>query len=248
MKESSDDSDIFDNNKQNYLNNNLYNKTKEVFELKKKEILSKDLNNINKININNNNEDELENNNDINNLTHKKSLKKKIKLNNIELFFFYYMKLLYIFYLFASIVIFSHLTMLIIKSKCHFLSIHLWITIFLAITMLYLGYIGVSYFNGVEINKNNNDERYNHDTIFWFNFSVLALTMISFIFLIKEHYLDIKEEKYIGIIIISFYLLTLFVEIIALLFFDLTNKIFDKKNDGYTLLELDEENEKLINI
>ena len=246
MKESSDDSDNLDYNEQNNLNNNLYIKTKEIFELKKKEILDKDSENINKINTNNNNnnEDVFENKKDINKLTEKKSIKRKIKLYNLEHFFYYYMKLLYIFYLFASIIFFTHLVMLIIKSKCYFLSIHLWTTIFLAITMLYLGYIGVSHFNGID-----NDKKYNHDNIFWFNFVVLVLTMISFIFLIKEHYLNNKQEKYIGIIIICFYLFTLLVEIIALLFFDLTNTIFDKTiNEGYNLLDLDEENERLINI
>ena len=217
-----------------------------LFELNKKESLS--LSGIfkknNQFNIDNN-EDEFKENKDIN----KKPLNNNIKLNKVEIFFYYYMKLLYFFYLFAGIIIFVHLMSLILKSKCHITSFYLWFSFLLVITLLYLGYIGVSYFNGVEINENNHEGKYNHDNIFWFNFGVLVLTMISFIFLIKEHYLDIKEEKYIGKIIFSFYIIIILLEIIALLFFDLTNRIFEKKiSDGYTLLEVDEEKERLINI
>lgn len=167
----------------------------------------------------------------------------------MDIFFYYYIKLLYIFYLVASILIFVHLMTLILKSKCKFKSFYLWFSLILVIAMLYLGNIGVSKFNGVEVNENNNEDIYDQDYMFWYNFIVLFLTMCTFIFLINEHYIYIKNEKYVGVIIISFYIIILLIEIFALLFFDLTNKIYElKKNDGYILLEANEENEKLINI
>lgn len=172
------------------------------------------------------------------------------ELTKLEIFFYYYMKLLYFFYLIAGIIIFIQLILLFINSKYKFKSFYLWITIILVIALLYLGYIGVTKFYGVKKNENiYREENYDQDSIFWFNFIVLVLTMTSFIFLIKEHYLEVKGEKIVGLIFISFYLIVLLIEIFALLYFDLTNRIFDLKlNDGYMLLESNEEHQRLIEI
>lgn len=71
--------------------------------------------------------------------------------------------------------------------------------------------------------------------------------MICFIFLIKDHCLEIKEEKIFGFIMLAFYLYVIFIQIGALFFFDLTNRIYHlKTNEEYILL--DEENERLIEI
>lgn len=168
----------------------------------------------------------------------------KTNFTKLEKVFYYYMKLLYIFYLIAGILIFVHLINLIIITKFEFKSFYLWTTLLLVVAMVYLGYIGVTKYNDEE---SDNDQKYDHDTLFWFHFGLLALTILSFIFLVKEHYLKIKEEQYIGVFIISFYIIVLLAEIIALLFFDLTKRIYAIKiNDEYTLL--DDENERLINI
>ena len=179
-------------------------------------------------------------------LNQNNSLNKQTRLTKLEIIFYYYMKILYIFYLLAGIIIFVYLMRLIIIFKFNFKSFYLWISFILVIAMLYVGYLGVSIFIGLNRLKSIREEKYDNDSFFWLNFGVLVLTMISFIFLIKDHYLGIKGEKYIGIVIISFYLIVLVFEIISLLFFDLTNKIFDFKiNDGYILLESNEEIEKL---
>ena len=172
------------------------------------------------------------------------------KLTKLEIFFYYYMKLLYCFYLIAGIIIFIQLMLLFFNSKYKFKSVYLWVTIVLVIAILCLGYIGVTKFYGVKKNENiHGEENYEQDNIFWFNFGVLVLTITSFIFLIKEHYLEVKGEKIVGLIFISFYLIVLLIEIFALLYFDLTNRIFDLKlNDGYMLLESNEENERLLEI
>ena len=214
--------------------------------------LSRNINNINtkeELLLNNdNNNNYYSNKLNFDDFEQKHSLNKENRLTKLEIFFYYYIKILYIFYLLAGIIFFVYLIRIIIKYNFHFKSFYLWISFILVIAMLYLGYIGVSIFNG--LNENINKEgKYDNDSFFWSNFGVLVLTILSFIFLIKENYLDNKGEKYIGIIIILFYLIVLLVEIIALIFFDLNNKIFDlKKNDGYILLESNEENEKLIEI
>ena len=179
-------------------------------------------------------------------LEQKKSLNNNnYKLTKLEIFFYYYMKLLYFFYLIAGIIFLIQLMLLFFNSKCKFKSIYLWVTLILIISILCLGYIGITKFYGVKKNGNiHGEESYDQDNIFWFNFSVLVLTMTSFIFLIKEHYLEVKGEKIMGLIFITIYLIVLLIEIFALLYFDLTNRIFELKlNDGYMLLESNEENE-----
>lgn len=211
--------------------------------------LSRNINNKEELLLNNDNNNYSSNKLNFDYLDKKISPNKETKLTKLEIFFYYYMKILYIFYLFAGIIFFVYLMSLIIKFKFHFESFYLWISFILVVAMLNLGYKGVCVFNGINENKNNKEEKYDNDTFFWFNFGVLSLNILSFISLIKEHYIDNKGEKYIGIIIICFYLIVLLVEVIALLFFDLNNKIFDFKiNDGYILLESNEENEKLIEI
>lgn len=178
----------------------------------------------------------------------------KNNLNKLEknyYFFYYYMKCLYYIYLLIGIIILIHYMFIILKSGfSKFFSYYTLFSLLLIMFMLYLGYFGSTIFNGVEKSESSNiDENYNHDYLFWFNFTVTTLTMISFIFLLKENHFDIKKEKYFGVFIIFVYIFILLVEIIALLFFDLTKKIFEiKVNEGYTLLETNEEKERLINI
>ena len=234
----------------------LYPQESVFFEVNKEESKSKsqDSRSINKIKNESSQNNNLYISNKSNNnyyLEQKKSLNNNNnKLTKLEIFFYYYMKLLYFFYLIAGIIIFIQLMLLFFNSKYKFKSVYLWVTIILVIAILCLGYIGVTKFYGVKKNENIHDEEnYAQDNIFWFNFTVLVLTMTSFIFLIKEHYLEVKGEKIIGLIFISFYLIVLLIEIFALLYFDLTNRIFELKlNDGYMLLESNEENERLLEI
>ena len=169
------------------------------------------------------------------------------KLTSSEKFFYYYIKCLYIIYFIFGSVIFIHSNSLILLTKYKIKSFYYWISFLLFLAMLYMGYIGFSKFNGVEKKENSAEENYNHDTIFWYNFYLLSLTLTCFIFLIKDHCLEIKEEKIFGFIMLAFYITVIFIEVGALLFFDLTNRIYHlKTNEEYILL--DEENERLIEI
>ena len=170
------------------------------------------------------------------------------KFSSLEQFFYYYMKLLYIFYIISAIILLLYSTVLIIISKFFFKSYFIWATFVLIFLMLYVGYSGFMKLNGTNIKKNE-EEKYDNDDLFWFNFIILVLTISSFIFLIKEHRLQLKQKKYVGIEIISFYIIILLIEIIGLLFFDMTDRIVEfKVSNGYKLLESNEENEKLLEI
>lgn len=178
----------------------------------------------------------------------KKIIFNKNKLTSLEKFFYYYMKILYIFYILCGIILFAYCIILLVISTIKFKSFFIWVTFILVLEMLSLGAIGFVKLNGLDKNRNE-DDKFDNDDLFWFNFVVLIFTMISFILLIKEHCLNIKGKKYAGIIIFSFYIIVLLVEIIGLLYFDLTDRIVDFKiDDEYRLLESNEENEKLIEI
>lgn len=179
----------------------------------------------------------------------KKNIFDSIKLSSLERFFYYYMKLLYIFYIFCSIILLLYTIVLIINSKFQLKSYFIWVTFALIMGMIYVGYIGFKKLNGTEI-KINEEEKFDNDDLFWFNFFILVLTISSFIFLIMEHNLELKQKKYVGIEVICFYIIILLVEIFGLLYFDMTDRIVQLKvNDGYKLLEFnEEEKEKLIEV
>lgn len=179
----------------------------------------------------------------------KKNIFDSIKLSSLERFFYYYMKLLYIFYIFCSIILLLYTIVLIINSKFQLKSYFIWVTFALIMGMIYVGYIGFKKLNGTEI-KINEEEKFDNDDLFWFNFFILVLTISSFIFLIMEHRLELKQKKYVGIEVICFYIIILLVEIFGLLYFDMTDRIVQLKvNDGYKLLEFnEEEKEKLIEV
>ena len=179
----------------------------------------------------------------------KKNIFDSIKLSSLERFFYYYMKLLYIFYIFCSIILLLYTIVLIINSKFQLKSYFIWVTFALIMGMIYVGYIGFKKLNGTEI-KINEEEKFDNDDLFWFNFFILVLTISSFIFLIMEHRLELKQKKYVGIEVICFYIIILLVEIFGLLYYDMTDRIVQLKvNDGYKLLEFnEEEKEKLIEV
>jgi hypothetical protein len=179
----------------------------------------------------------------------KKNIFDSIKLSSLERFFYYYMKLLYIFYIFCSIILLLYTIVLIINSKFQLKSYFIWVTFALIMGMIYVGYIGFKKLNGTEI-QINEEEKFDNDDLFWFNFFILVLTISSFIFLIMEHRLELKQKKYVGIEVICFYIIILLVEIFGLLYFDMTDRIVQLKvNDGYKLLEFnEEEKEKLIEV
>lgn len=224
------------------------------FEVSKEESLSVSKShgtrNMNNKKLNSSEEFEINTKSNYDNLE-KKNIFDNNKLSSLEHFFYYYMKLLYIFYIFCSIILLLYTIVLIINSKFQLKSYFIWVTFALIMGMIYIGYIGFKKLNGTDI-KINEEEKFDNDDLFWFNFFILVLTISSFIFLIKEHRLELKQKKYVGVEVICFYIIILLVEIFGLLYFDMTDRIVQLKvNDGYKLLEFnedEEEKEKLIEV
>ena len=112
--------------------------------------------------------------------------------------------------------------------------------------MLNLAYEGISKFFRI---KESDDKDISFDSLFWHNFAVLFFTMLSFLCLIEEKYSKIKEKKYIGLIIIFWYIFMLIFESISLFFYDLVKELFYLEiNNEYILLESNEEKERLLNV
>ena len=92
--------------------------------------------------------------------------------------------------------------------------------------MLFIGYKGV-----FEINKNKNMKYtnknnmfFNNKNLFWINFVIFCFTIITFISLVFGHQKFILNQSVIGFLFVLVYLLTIFFEIILLLYFDIISK------------------------
>ena len=163
------------------------------------------------------------------------------KISELEKIMYCSIKFLYILYLIFGISIIF--IILILRSIFDF---YFFISFLLIILMLNLAYEGISKFF---IIKENDINAISFDSLFWHNFVALFLTMVSFLFLIEEKYSKIKEKKYIGLIIIFWYIFMLLFESITLFFYDLTKKLFYLEiNNEYVLLESNDEKERLLNI
>ena len=158
------------------------------------------------------------------NLNYENLYKKKIsnentiKISELDKILYCSIKILYIFYLIFGISIIF--IILILRSIFDF---YFFVSFLLIILMLNLAYEGISKFFIIKENDNN---AISFDSLFWHNFFVLFLTMVSFLFLIEEKYLKIKEKKYIGLIIIFWYIFMSLFESITLFFYDLSQKLF----------------------
>ena len=175
------------------------------------------------------------------NLYKKPSKENRIEISEMEKIFYCSVKFLYILYLIFGISIIF--IILILRSIFDF---YFFISFLLIILMLNLAYEGISKFFKI---KENDSIAISFDSLFWHNFIVLFLTMVSFLFLIEDKYSKIKEKKYIGLTIIFWYIFMLLFESITLFFYDLTKKLFYLEiNNEYILLESNEEKERLLNV
>ena len=151
---------------------------------------------------------------------------KNIKKNNSsisniikqKLFLF---KWIYHFYLISGIVIFLHYISFIV-SEYNYISFYKYMCIILIICLLYIGYSGVKNLNFKSRNYN-----YIKNDLFWINFIILILTMITFIGLglVGRHFQFVRKQGLIGYLIFIFYLALIIVEAIYIffLYFDIIN-------------------------
>ena len=148
-----------------------------------------------------------------------KKVKNNSSLSNIikqKLFLF---KWIYHFYLISGIVIFLHYISFIV-SEYNYISFYKYMCIILIICLLYIGYSGVKNLDFKYRNYN-----YVKNDLFWVNFIILILTMISFIGLglVGEHFQFVRKQGIIGYLIFIFYLTLIIVEAIYILYFDIIN-------------------------
>lgn len=128
-------------------------------------------------------------------------------------------KWIYHFYLISGIVILLHYISFIV-SEYNYISFYKYICIILIICLLYIGYSGVK-----NLNIKSRNYHYVKKDLFWVNFIILILTMITFIGLglVGRHFQFVRKQGIIGYLIFIFYLTLIFVETIYLLYFDIIN-------------------------
>jgi len=176
-------------------------------------------------------------------------LKKKDDISKLDYLFYYYMKFVYRYYIFSAIIIIVYILYLFFDFGFQFYTFYFWFTTILIISMIILGLSKMKEYNKIPLDDNYNEESSNLDKNFWINFIILFLSICSFIFLIKEHCLELKIKKFVGIFIMFHYIITLFLEIIALLYFDHSNSFLNiKKKEGYTSLDSKEERVRIMKI
>ena len=207
--------------------NNSFSSSSFKFHTKKKiqeEIINTDKKpNIDEIininNENNDNNDEIENTEFIKNLKNMQKLQSISKNNNIKnnnnnrkLVIF---KWIFHFYLISGIILCLHyLSFIFSKYNNYF---YKWIGILLILSLIYVGYIGIKY--------GHTNIKYfilNGDNLFWTNFSLLILTILSLIAicLIGVDFEFINNQGFIGYLIVIIYIIIIFVESIYILYFD----------------------------
>ena len=148
-----------------------------------------------------------------------KKVKNNSSISNIikrKLFLF---KWIYHFYLISGIVIFFHYISFIV-SEYNYISFYKYMCIVLIICLLYIGYSGVKNLNFKSRNYN-----YIKNDLFWINFIILILTMITFIGLglVGRHFQFVRKQGLIGYLIFIVYLALIIVEAIYILYFDIIN-------------------------
>lgn len=156
-------------------------------------------------------------------------------LNKIKSKFFLF-KWIYHFYFINGIIIFLHYITFIL-SEYKNICFYKWITFLLIICLLYVGYNGIK-----NINLNFQNFIYIRNDLFWINFIILILTMISFIGLglVGGNFQFIRNQGIIGFFIFFVYITIIIVEAIYVLYYDIINKeiFFIYTNNDNKIIEL----------
>ena len=174
-----------------------------------------------------------------NNISKNSQNKNNINNSNNKKFIIY--KWIFHFYLIIGIIAFLHyISFIFSKYNDYF---YKYICIILIICLLYIGYIGIK----------NRITKENHilldgDNLFWTNFFVFILTMINFIslILVGGHFKFIKEQGILGYLMVLIYIITLVVEAIYVLYYDIVVEqiLWDKLNSN----NIDDFNKNNLNI
>ena len=141
-------------------------------------------------------------------------------------------KWIYHFYLIVGIIILLHYISFIYSEYYNNSSLYKWICILLIISLLYVGYIGIK-------NKNPNEQNFifKKNNLFKINFFIFAITIISFVglALVGNYFNFIKGQGIIGYLIGLIYIITLIVEALYIIYYDVIIDILsfeEIKNDN----------------
>jgi hypothetical protein len=141
-------------------------------------------------------------------------------------------KWIYHFYLIVGIIILLHYISFINSEYYNNSSLYKWICILLIISLLYVGYIGIK-------NKNSNEQNFilKKNNLFKINFFIFAITIISFVglALVGNYFNFIKGQGIIGYLIGLIYIITLIVEALYIIYYDVIIDILsfeEIKNDN----------------
>ena len=174
--------------------------------------------------FNNNNNDEF-----LNNI---KNYQKYKNENDDSKRKFILFKWIYHFYLIVGIIILLHYISFINSEYYNNSSLYKWICILLIISLLYVGYIGIK-------NKNPNEQNFifKKNNLFKINFFIFAITIISFVglALVGNYFNFIKGQGIIGYLIGLIYIITLIVEALYIIYYDVIIDIIsfeEIKNDN----------------
>jgi hypothetical protein len=189
------------------------------------------------INIQSSIEKEIYNNNKYNNnndefLNNVKNYQKYKNENDDSKRKFILFKWIYHFYLIVGIIILLHYISFINSEYYNNSSLYKWICILLIISLLYVGYIGIK-------NKNSNEQNFifKKNNLFKINFFIFAITIISFVglALVGNYFNFIKGQGIIGYLIGLLYIITLIVEALYIIYYDVIIDILsfeEIKNDN----------------
>ena len=189
------------------------------------------------INIQSSIEKEIYNNNKYNNnndefLNNVKNYQKYKNENDDSKRKFILFKWIYHFYLIVGIIILLHYISFIYSEYYNNSSLYKWICILLIISLLYVGYIGIK-------NKNPNEQNFifKKNNLFKINFFIFAITIISFVglALVGNYFNFIKGQGIIGYLIGLIYIITLIVEALYIIYYDVIIDIIsfeEIKNDN----------------
>ena len=141
-------------------------------------------------------------------------------------------KWIYHFYLIVGIIILLHYISFINSEYYNNSSLYKWICILLIISLLYVGYIGIK-------NKNSNEQNFifKKNNLFKINFFIFGITIISFVglALVGNYFNFIKGQGIIGYLIGLIYIITLIVEALYIIYYDVIIDIIsfeEIKNDN----------------
>ena len=195
-------------------------------------------------NNNNNNQDDVNFKNNIQNIQKARSnssdfdMQKNKTINKRFLIY----KWIYHYYIIVALIILLHYITFIYSEYNE--SFYKWVCVLLVVSLLFVGYFSLR-------NRNSNDRSlfFNGDNLFWTHFFIFVLTIVSLAGLVSAggKFKFIESQKIIGYLMIAVYLITLVIEAIYVIYYDVIIEVitWERINNNKSI---DEFNKNALNI